>query len=384
MSQPLDGIEVVDFSTLLPGPLCTLLLAEAGAQVVKVERPARGDEMRTYAPKTGPDSVNFGLLNRGKKSIALDLKSDEGREGLLELIAQADVLVEQFRPGVMARLGLGYEAMAQLNPKLVYCSITGYGQTGPKADTAAHDLNYLAETGMLSLSRGADGAPALPPALIADIAGGAYPAVMNILLALKQRETTQRGCRLDVSMADNLFTFMYWGLGQGWTGHGWPKPGAELVTGGTPRYQVYRTQDQQYLAAAPLEDKFWHNFVDAIGAPELAELDPGAPGASRRVADIIGTQPAAFWLERLAGVDACTVKVMSLEEAVADPHFVQRGLFDRKVRLSGRDEIPALPVPVVDAFRSSERVLEAPALGADTGLLQPHEAGGDTRRKPSA
>jgi alpha-methylacyl-CoA racemase len=379
MSQPLHGIRVIDFSTLLPGPLCTLLLAEAGAEVIKIEKPERGDEMRTYEPKTGPDNVNFGLLNRGKKSVVLDLKSAQGRDGLLELIAQADVLVEQFRPGVMARLGLGYEAMAQLNPKLVYCSVTGYGQSGPKAGIAAHDLNYVADSGMLSLSRGADGAPVLPPALIADIAGGAYPAMINILLALKQRETTQCGCFLDVSMADNLFTFMYEGLGQGWTGNGWPAPGAALVTGGTPRYQVYRTEDAQYLAAAPLEDKFWHNFVHAIGAPELAGLDARAPSSRQRVAEVIERQPVAFWLERLAGVDACTVRVMSLEDAVADQHFVQRGLFDRKVRLTSGDEISALPVPIANAFRSDKHTVDAPALGADTELVTRPRASGALR-----
>jgi alpha-methylacyl-CoA racemase len=235
--QPLKGIRVLDFSTLLPGPMATLLLAEAGAEVLKIERPGGGDDMRGYTPKFGKDSVNFSLLNRGKKSIALDLKSDGERARLEELLRDADVLVEQFRPGVMKRLGLDYETVARINPKVVYCSITGYGQTGPMADVAAHDLNYLAETGMLGLSRGADGAPVLPPALIADIGGGAYPAVMNILLALQNRIHTGSGCHLDISMADNLFPFTYWGLGNGWSAGQWPRPGKELVTGGTPRYQ---------------------------------------------------------------------------------------------------------------------------------------------------
>lgn len=192
MSRPLEGVKVLDFSTLLPGPVCTLILAEAGAEVIKIERPGAGDEMRTYVPRSGADSVNFALLNRGKQSIAIDLKDPDQRERLMPLIREADVVVEQFRPGVMDRLGLGYEALAQINPGIIYCAITGYGQSGPRSLVAAHDLNYVSESGMLSLTAGADGAPVLPPALIADIAGGAYPAVINILMALRERDRSGR------------------------------------------------------------------------------------------------------------------------------------------------------------------------------------------------
>src|SRR6059058_6089906 len=170
--QPLNGIRVLDFSTLLPGPLATLILTEAGAEVIKIERPGRGDEMRSYSPKFGSDSVNFALLNRGKRSVAIDLKARGALDALRPLIESADIVVEQFRPGVMDRLGLGYEALKALNPRIVYCAITGYGQHGPRANVAAHDLNYIAETGLLTLSAGSDGAPILPPALIADIGGG--------------------------------------------------------------------------------------------------------------------------------------------------------------------------------------------------------------------
>lgn len=359
--QPLRGVKVVDLSTLLPGPLCTLLLAEAGADVIKIERPA-GDEMRGYEPKSGADSVNFGLLNRGKKSVALDLKREPDREAALALIDEADIVVEQFRPGVMSRLGLGYDTVSTRNPRIVYCSITGYGQSGPKSGAAAHDLNYLAETGMLALSVDSSGAPVLPPALIADIAGGTYPAIMNILLALRQRDQTGRGCHLDISMADNLFTFMYWALGNGWTGNGWPKPGGELVTGGTARYRVYRTLDDQYLAAAPLEEKFWQNFTRVIGAPELADSDGLNPVTQQQVAALIAGEPAGVWVERFAGVDACTVRVVSLERAVADPHFVQRGLFEHKIRLSDGVVISALPVPLAESFRDTEKLKGAPLI----------------------
>src|SRR6185436_20015168 len=215
--QPLAGIRVLDFSTLLPGPLATLILAEAGAEVIKIERRGAGDEMRTYTPKFGADSVNFAMLNRGKRSVAIDLKEAGAVERLMPLVAGADVLVEQFRPGVMDRLGLGYDALSREHPRLIYCSITGYGQSGPRAGIAGHDLNYAADTGMLALAAGADGAPVPPAALVADIGGGSYPAVVNILLALRERDRTGRGCKLDIAMADNLFAFMYWAIGDGQT-----------------------------------------------------------------------------------------------------------------------------------------------------------------------
>ncbi|MBB4640385.1 crotonobetainyl-CoA:carnitine CoA-transferase CaiB-like acyl-CoA transferase [Rhizorhapis suberifaciens] len=243
--QPLDGILVLDFSTLLPGPLASLLLAEAGARVVKLERPDRGDEMRTYEPKLGKSSANFVMLNRGKQSIKIDLKAPEAIARLEPLIKRADVLIEQFRPGVMDRLGLGYTQVRAINPQIIYCSITGWGQSGPKRDVAAHDLNYMAESGVLGLARDQQGAPALPPILAADIGGGTYPAMINILLALRQRDMTGLGSYLDIAMAENLFTFAYWGLAEGLGCGQWPTEGEGLVTGSSPRYQIYRTADNQ-------------------------------------------------------------------------------------------------------------------------------------------
>ncbi len=351
MSRPLQGVRVVDFSTLLPGPLATLLLAEAGAEVIKVERPGGGDEMRGYAPRVGPDSVNFALLNRGKRSVALDLKQD--KEKLYPLLREADVLVEQFRPGVMDRLGLGYEALSALTPRLIYCAITGYGQHGPRAQVAAHDLNYAAECGLLSL-----GAPVVPPALIADIAGGAYPAVMNILLALRSRERDGRGCKLDVSMSDNLFTFMYWALGEGQLG-GWPGSADALVTGGSPRYNVYRAADGRFVAAAPLEDRFWENFCEVLSIPLNASRE--------RVAEVILEKTSAQWREAFAGKDVCSAVVATVQEAFADPHFRARGLFAHQV-LTDAGTLSAVPVPVAETFRDRAPA-GYPRLGEANDLL---------------
>ncbi len=197
---PLKDILVLDFSTLLPGPMATLFLADAGAQVIKIERPPTGDDMRLYQPAVNGEGVNFAMLNRGKSSIAINIKEPGALNRLRPLLEKADVIVEQFRPGVMSRLGLGYEDVRKINPGIIYCSINGWGSTGPKSTAAGHDLNYMAETGVLGLSVDSTGAPTLPPILAADIAAGAYPAMINILLALRQRDRTQTGCQIEVAM----------------------------------------------------------------------------------------------------------------------------------------------------------------------------------------
>ncbi|MCZ4313954.1 CaiB/BaiF CoA-transferase family protein [Comamonadaceae bacterium G21597-S1] len=368
---PLAGVRVIDFSTLLPGPLCGHLLAQTGAEVIKIERLGRGDEMRSYKPTFGPDGVNFALLNQGKRSVALDLKDPAARDEAVALVRGADVLIEQFRPGVMDRLGLGWEAMRALNPRLIYCAITGWGQGGPLANVAAHDLNYQAEAGMLALTAGSDGSPALPNALLADIAGGAYPAMMNILLALRARDQDGQGRFLDIAMADNLFTFAYWGLGKGFGSGQWPQPGGDLVTGGKARYQVYRTSDGRYLAAAPIEQKFWENFLRVIDAPQLLD-DATDPRATRdAVARIIAASTADAWAQRFEGVDACVTVVKSLEDAAQSPHFRARRVFEGKVsNADGSVEIPALPLPISPEFRRAATGA-APLLGEGNATLLP-------------
>lgn len=363
--RPLAGIRVLDFSTLLPGPMATLLLAEAGAEVIKVEPPG-GEMMRHYAPRWGKESVNFALLNRGKKSLTADLKDTQARQRIVDLVKQVDVVVEQFRPGVMERLGLGYDALRKLNGKLIYCTITGYGQTGPRRDRAGHDLNYIGDTGLLALSSGSPGHRVVPPALIADIAGGAYPAVINILFALRQRDTTGEGAYLDIGMADNLFPFMYWAMGNGLAAGDWPDDGRELVTGGSPRYHLYDTRDGAVVAAAPLEPKFWAAFTQAIGLdPDYADdsKDPAATIAC--VAAIIASRTAAEWKPIFDAADCCCSIVQNVRAALDDPHFVARGLFAHALVNEQGAKIAALPVPIVPAFRAGpEEAAAAPPLGA--------------------
>lgn len=368
-APPLQDLLVLDFSTLLPGPLASLMLAESGARVIKIERPGRGDEMRSYVPRAGDNSINFHLLNRGKQSVALDLKAADALAKLRPLLERADVLIEQFRPGVMTSLGLGYEALRTINPRLVYCSITGWGQSGPKSRIAAHDLNYMAETGILSLGADANGAPVVPSILAADIAGGTYPAVINILLALRQRERTGQGSYLDIAMGDALFTFAYWAIGNAlMTGEG-PKPGKELISGGSPRYQIYRTADARFVAAAPLEEKFWDNFCRLIELPlQWRAADAPAEQVIAAVQAIIERKNAEEWRALFAGQDVCCSIVADLQEAMRDPHTRARGLFDREVLAEGAT-IPALPIAIAPAFRSKGAIAGAPQLGEHTAAL---------------
>jgi alpha-methylacyl-CoA racemase len=362
--QPLEGILVLDFSTLLPGPMTTLLLAEAGAEVVKIEKPGRGDEMRSYEPKWGESSVNFTMLNRGKKSVSVDLKDKDQRGKLQHLIERADIIVEQFRPGTMARLGLDYESVRGVNPRVIYCSITGYGQDGPKRDVAAHDLNYIGDAGLLSLSMGDAAHPVVPPALIADIAGGTYPAVMNILFALMVRERNGVGQHLDVSMTDNLFPLMYWAIGNGMAAGNWPGNGSDRVTGGSPRYRLYATKDNKFVAAAPLEQKFWETFCEIIGLePNFRDDSRDRSGTARRVAEIIAVDTAETWKRRFGGKDCCCTIVVDLREALEDLHFKARNLFRWATANETGQQISALPVPIQSAFRSDPGTAAAPRLG---------------------
>jgi len=365
--RPLTGLFVLDFSSLLPGPLATLLLPEAGAEVVKIERPGRGEEMRGHEPKWGRDSASFALLNRGKASLALDLKQPADRARLAPLLERADVIVEQFRPGVMARLGLDYAAVAAINPRVIYCSITGYGQSSRKRDVAGHDLNYIGDAGLLALSMGDPARPVVPPALVADIAGGAYPAVLNILLALEERRRSGRGRHLDIAMADNLFPFMFWALGSGFATGAWPVNGAARLTGGSPRYALYPTRDGKIVTAAPLEQRFWDTFCDVIGLEAALRDDRKDAAATKaRVAAIIAAETAQVWRARFTGRDCCCSIVAELADVVADPHHRARGIFDHVLANPEGATMPALPLPLDPGFRAAPGVaIAAPALGAD-------------------
>ena len=361
--QPLTELLVLDFTTLLPGPLASLMLAEAGAEVLKIERPG-GEDMRRFPPIVDGGSAVFAMLNRGKKVLTLDLKSDGDRAKLIPLIKRADIFIEQFRPGVMARLGLGYDDVRKINPKLIYCSISGYGQSGPRVEEAGHDINYIGNTGLLDLQPGPARAPVVPPMLVADIAGGSFPAVINILLALRARDRSGQGCHLDVAMTDAMFTFAWYALALGAASGKFPKPGELALVGGSPRYQLYPAKDAKIVACGAIEQKFWLAFTKAIGLPVEFVNDLRDPKATRdAVAKLIVARTSDEWRPIFAVADCCTTIVVPLEQALQDPHFVQRGLFDHAIESAAGKILPALPLPIAPEFRDKSGAKKAPPLG---------------------
>lgn len=345
---PLFDIKVVDFTTLLPGPLSALILLEAGAEVTKIEQPG-GEELRRYPPLVDGHAALYTALNAGKKIVFADLKTEAGRRTALDLIDGADIVIEQFRPGVMARLGLDAGTLRKDRPALIYCSISGYGQSGPKSGDAGHDLNYIGETGLLDL---APGAPSVPPALIADIGGGSFPAIINILLALLKRERTGEGATIDIAMTDAMFTFAWWAFAAGNATGIWAGAGKGALAGGSPRYALYPSADGRLVAVAALEQKFWDTLCDVVDLPSQLRNDRLDPAATRAaLGERLASKTAAKWLPLFEKADCCTTIVQSLKDAIAHPHFVDRGLFRAQVSLPDGTTQPALPVPVADPFR---------------------------------
>lgn len=360
--QPLSGLLVLDFTTLLPGPLATLMLSEAGAEVLKIEQPG-GENARRFPPMVDGESAAFLMLNRGKTSIALDLKVEADLARLGPLIKRADILVEQFRPGVMARLGLGYDDLRAINPRLIYCSISGYGQSGQRVHEAGHDLNYIGNTGLLDLQPGPGSHPVVPPMLAADIAGGSFPAVINILLALRARDQSEQGCHIDIAMTDAMFTFTWAALALGAATGRFPKPGELWLVGGSPRYRIYPAKDGKLVACGAIEQKFWNAFTKAIMLPAQLVDDARDPKTTcDAIARLIAARSSDEWRPIFAAADCCTTIVKSLDEAMQDPHFVERGLFAHKVETGSGKSLPALPVPIAPAFRQTPGAKKAPKL----------------------
>ncbi len=372
----LEGIRVLDFTTLLPGPLATLVLAEAGAEVVKIERPG-GDPLRRAPPLVDGESVPFAMLNRGKRSIEVDLKAPGAAARVLALAATADVVVEQFRPGVMDRLGIGYGAVRNRNPRCVYCAISGYGQHGRRADAAGHDLNYVAEAGLLGMTADREGQPAMPHTQLADIGAGSYPAVINILLALYHTRTTGVGAFLDIAMTEQSFPFLWQALAHGWATGTMAGPNQLPLTGASPRYGLYPTADGRALAVGALEDRFWSNFCAFVNLPEPLRDDARDPEATRAgVRAAVAAHPSAYWQTRLQDArDLCCTLVPTLTEAVRDPQFAERGIFAARVSVGNGAHLPAVPVPL--AHGTARRTAaggpptRAPLLGEANALLPP-------------
>ena len=325
MTGPLAGVRILDLTRLLPGSYGTSLLADLGADVIKVEQPEIGDYMRWMSPMLGDESAYTWVLDRNKKSISLDLKQPAAKEALLRLVASADVFFESFRPGVADRLGLGYETLKAINPRLVYCSLSGYGQDGPLRLEVGHDLNYVGRAGLLSYMGTDDGRPALPSLQIADVAAGSLYSVAGILAALVRARTTGEGDYVDVAMTDGSFTLQAVHLGAFWATGEVPSSRSLVLNGRTPAYNLYECADGKWLTVGAVEEKFWDELCDAVGRPDLkpTHQDEAAIPVWR---DLFRGRARDEWVTLLAGRDVCAGPVHDLAEACADPQLGGRGL----------------------------------------------------------
>lgn len=374
-SLPLTGVRVLDFSRLLPGPFCSLLLADMGAEVVKIEEPGQGDFVRVMPPHHGDLSAAFIALNRGKKSLALDLRRPEARAAVHRLVPQFDIVLDTFRPGVMARLGLDYETLKSLHPGLIYCAITGYGQTGPMREKAGHDLNYIALAGILGATGPHGGAPEMPAVQVADVAGGSYPALVSILAALFERTRTGRGRYLDISMTDGALSMMMMGLaGHLADGKGTPANGMAL-NGGLVNYQTYQCKDGKAIALGSLEPRFWMAFLKRIGRTDLASL-MGTQGeelveARKRMQALFRERTRDEWIELVADSDVCAEPVLDADETCYHPMHRGRGMIRQVKQGDALIELVVGPLPFGrEAFFSGEAdelppLPGAPDVGAD-------------------
>jgi crotonobetainyl-CoA:carnitine CoA-transferase CaiB-like acyl-CoA transferase len=326
----LDGLKVVDLSVFLPGPYLTMALADHGAEVIKIEPPGEGDPGRHIGVSDGPTSVFFRNVNRGKKSVVVDLKSAEGRESLLRLADTADVFVESYRPGVAARLGVDYATVAGRNPRIVYCSLSAFGQDGPYRDRPAHDLATMALSGCLSITLGQDGAPAMPGVAIADIAT-ALQGLSGVLMALLRREKTGNGDYIDIAMHHAALAAIPNVMGPAMARVPQPDPKYERTTGGSAFYRVYQTSDGRHLVLGAQEIKFVRNLLKRLQRSDLVPLCELGPGAHQEpviefLRGVFREQPLAYWRTWFAGLDVSFAPVNTLREALDDPNVRARGL----------------------------------------------------------
>lgn len=362
LDDTLQGVKVLDLSQYLPGPYATRLLADLGADVVKVEPPG-GDPMRSFI-FLDDDGLSplYKQINAGKTVLQLDLKSDCGRASFTELVKAADVLLESYRPGVMERLGFGPGQLRALNPRLVHCAISGFGQEGPASQRAGHDLTYMALSGMLHHT-GTTEIPVIPFPPVSDYASGQHAAGM-ILAALLRREKSGEGCFIDTSLFETVLSWQSFGQAAAGRADSVMKPGHGLITGGVACYQIYRTADGKFVALGALEDKFWRAFCTAVGRPEwIVRQHENMPQAAliNELRALFLTASRDAWVELLASTDCCFEPLLEPEEVVKHPQVVDRQLLE-----SGNNNSPTdirFPVTVDGGIFGQRRVLREVSVG---------------------
>jgi alpha-methylacyl-CoA racemase len=362
---PLAGVRVLDLTRLVPGPLGSLVLADMGAQVDKVEDPHGGDYMRHMPPQVGEQNAAFLALNRGKRSIVLDLKHADGRATFERMLPRYDVLFEQFRPGVLDRLGLGHATLRAKFPRLVIAALTGYGQTGPLAHRAGHDIDYLARSGLLGLTGPQAGPPQAPGFQLADVAGGMW-AVIGILGALRARDASGEGSVVDIAMSEGTLPFAIVQLGNVFAG-GRAKGGGEPLTGGIAPYGTYATKDGKAVALGALEPKFWRSFCEGTGIEfDMSAMMPGdhQPGWRARLETIFASKTRDEWAAFGAERDCCLEPVLESHELAIDPHLVARGMFVTQETPFG----PSMQVRLPVSDRTSTPT-PPPAMGQHTDAI---------------
>jgi len=379
----LRGLRILDLTRLLPGPFCTLYLTQMGAEVIKIEEPGGGDYARQMSPEM------FTLINRGKRSLTLDLRKPEGAEAFRRLVATADVVIESFRPGVMDKLGCGYETLKAINPRLVYAALTGYGHSGPWKHRAGHDMNYCGYAGVLEQTGAATGAPALSGFQIADLAGGALTCALGVLAAVIGAKASGAGCFVDAAMLDGTLALQAVTLSQQRMLGQAPARGQDMLTGALPNYAVYECADGKHVAMAALEMKFWQNFCAAVQRPDLARL-PLAPGVAgdktrRELVALFKTRTRDEWEALLGDADACVSAILTPAEALQTEQIKARGLiedvggkpaFGLPLRLPDAALPEALPPPPKAGADSSELLTQA---GYDADGIAALRAAGVTR-----
>lgn len=343
MKDTLNGYRILDFTKLLPGPLATLWMVQQGAEVIKIESPSSPDSVRWMPPLAEDgNSELYHALNAGKKSISFDYRADDGREAILKLVETADVVIEQFRPGVLGAFGLGFEALKERNARIILVSITGYGQMGEMAAKPGHDINYLSYSGMLDGLRDSNEDPVIPKAQLADVAGGSMMALNATISALLHKERTGEGQHVDVAMAKNASVLQMLRIAEERSTGDYQG----FLSGKLASYNVYRCADDKHVALGALEPKFWMKFCDLVERPEWGARLMEAE-LKEEVATLFASQPQQFWTEKLEHEEVCLSPVLSVQEAMNHPLF--------------KDGFPT-------SF-GTRTVSQAPKLGADNDIL---------------